>query len=535
MTAPIRPPERGEAPGPPAAAPGGGDISAAAVRSSTLAQLLRAIEALRRLYPVLGRAGALRRKNGLLLLQAIATLRGGTCLASDYTNMVGQRYRLRCARGHEWETELTALFKGFWCATCTHLSRRHSIEDMQLLAGKRGGRCLSADYVNSHTRLEWQCVAGHQWPATPANIGRGKWCPKCRGYLPDDEQHALLARLAREHGGQLLSTAYGGSHAPLQWRCADGHVWMASPGSVKNAHSWCPRCRGRLPKEDMLAQCRRIALERGGQLLSTRYLDNRHKLAWRCAAGHAFEAPLGNIKNGQWCPKCHGRYPDEEHHAILAALAVERGGRLVSERYLGAHQKLTWECRRGHQWGATLASVKTHGRWCPRCGIIDKHTPSLMRKYHAVARGRGGLCLSHEYTSAHRKMQWQCGEGHLWSASPSNVMGGKWCPRCSGRMPPAERHAQLSELAKKRGGQLLSERFVTMGQKLAWLCHRGHAWQATASSVTAGTWCRQCANLDMCGPRAARKYLSPSSRLDGPAPPSGPAGARANPTTLREW
>ncbi|MFM9435074.1 thiol-disulfide isomerase/thioredoxin [Janthinobacterium sp. CG_23.3] len=499
--------------------------SAAIIRPTRLVAPLRAIADLRSRYPILGRAAAVRQQNGLLLLQTIAELHGGTCLAPSFTHIVGQRYRLRCARGHEWETELRILFKGFWCATCTRLSRRLTIEDMQRLAGKRDGQCLSSEYANSHTKLLWQCAAGHQWPATPANIGRGKWCPKCRGYMPADEQHAMLARLAQERGGQLLSTVYVGSHDLLEWQCANGHIWMASPGSVKNGPSWCPRCRGRLPKQEMLAQCRQIALERGGQLLSTHYLDNRNKLAWRCARGHTFEAPPGNIKSGQWCPKCYGRGSKEEHHAILSQLAVERGGRLVSACYLGARDKLTWECRRGHQWDATLASVKTHGRWCPQCGIIDKHTPTLMRKYHAVARERGGLCLSDDYTTAHRKMQWQCGEGHLWSASPSNIMGGKWCPRCSGRMPAAERHAQLSELAKERGGHLLSGHVVTLAQKLSWLCHRGHEWQAVASSVKGGTWCRQCANLDKCGPRAARKYLAPSERRDDFVPPAGQPGA----------
>lgn len=482
--------------------------------SKKIADQQRAIADLRVRYPIVGRAAAVRQKNGLLLLKAIAKLHGGKCLSPSFINVLGPRYRLRCAHGHEWETEIRSLFKGYWCAACTHISLRLTIEDMQAVAGKRGGQCLSSEYVNANTSLQWQCAAGHQWLARPGNIRSGQWCPKCRGYMPAEERIALLAGLAQERGGALLSTVYHSSHGLLQWQCAEGHTWMASTCSVKSGNSWCPKCRGRYPKDEMLAQYRHLARERGGELLSKHFVSTQDKLTWRCGNGHTWETEPSHIRIGTWCPKCLGRGSDEEHHADLARLAVERGGRLVSERYLGPRDQLTWECRRGHQWQATLRSVKTHGSWCKQCRVIDANAPSLMQKYHAIAKKHGGKCLSTEYTTAHQKMQWQCAQGHTWSASPSNIVGGKWCPRCSGRMPKAEHHALLSQLARDRGGQLLSEQFVTVEKKLTWLCHRGHEWQATPASVKAGTWCRQCVILERCGPKASRKYLAPTDKRD---------------------
>jgi hypothetical protein len=494
--------------------------------SKKIADQRRAIADLRIRYPIVGGTAPVRKKNGLLLLKAIAKLRGGTCLSSSFTTVLGQHYRLRCARGHEWAADVRNLFKGSWCAVCVHMSRRLTIEDMQVLAWKRDGQCLSSEYVNANTHLQWQCAAGHQWPATPANIRSGKWCPKCRGYMPADEQLALFAQLAQERGGQLLSTVYRGSHEPLQWRCAEGHTWMAVPGAVKGLNSWCPKCRGRYPKDEMLAQYRQIAIERGGQLVSTQFVSTQHKLTWRCGSGHTWEAQPSNIKIGTWCPRCFGHGTNDEHHETLAQLAVERGGRLLSDRYLGPRNKLTWECHLGHQWQATLKSVKTNGRWCPQCRVIDANAPSLMQKYHAIAQEHGGKCLSTKYMTAHQKMQWQCAQGHTWLASPSNIVGGKWCPRCSGRMPKAEHHAVLSQLARDRGGQLLSEQFVSVGNKLTWLCHRGHVWQAVPSSVKKGTWCPQCAILAMCGPKAARKYLAPTDKRDDLVKSSSQAGKR---------
>ncbi|MBR6312038.1 MAG: ABC transporter permease, partial [Oscillospiraceae bacterium] len=45
-------------------------------------------------------------------------------------------------------------------------------------------------------------------------------------------------------GGECLSdeTAPGGLHAPLRWRCGEGHEFTASPYTVLKAGHWCPTC-----------------------------------------------------------------------------------------------------------------------------------------------------------------------------------------------------------------------------------------------------------------------------------------------------
>jgi hypothetical protein len=61
--------------------------------------------------------------------------------------------------------------------------RKLTIEDMQALAKKRGGECLSTVYVNSATKLRWRCAEGHEWEATPRTmklrLKKGCWCLKC--------------------------------------------------------------------------------------------------------------------------------------------------------------------------------------------------------------------------------------------------------------------------------------------------------------------------------------------------------------------
>ena len=59
------------------------------------------------------------------------------------------------------------------------LHKKLPIEEMRCLAGNRGGKCLSSEYVNARTKLIWECNIGHTWRAIPANIKKGHWCPIC--------------------------------------------------------------------------------------------------------------------------------------------------------------------------------------------------------------------------------------------------------------------------------------------------------------------------------------------------------------------
>ena len=55
-----------------------------------------------------------------------------------------------------------------------------TIAEMEETAEKRGGVCLSKIYVNAKTKLEWKCELGHVWEATPDSIrNKNSWCPIC--------------------------------------------------------------------------------------------------------------------------------------------------------------------------------------------------------------------------------------------------------------------------------------------------------------------------------------------------------------------
>ena len=53
-------------------------------------------------------------------------------------------------------------------------------DELAAEAALRGGRLVSAEYLGSYEKHEWECAHGHRWFATAGNIrSKGSWCPVC--------------------------------------------------------------------------------------------------------------------------------------------------------------------------------------------------------------------------------------------------------------------------------------------------------------------------------------------------------------------
>jgi hypothetical protein len=182
-------------------------------------------------------------------------------------------------------------------------SESYSIDVLASFAQTKNGRCLSTTYTGVKDKYRWRCANGHEWDSTWDSLkNSNSWCPVCCGNVVPD---ALLdlQTIAKSRGGELVSVDFLGMQKKHRWRCSLGHEWEAKPSHIKNAGSWCPVCSGRALIEP-LKQLQDIAKERGGLCLSEKYISSTTKLGWRCACDHEWEAVPSSIKRGRWCPIC---------------------------------------------------------------------------------------------------------------------------------------------------------------------------------------------------------------------------------------
>ncbi|WP_185906615.1 hypothetical protein [Teredinibacter haidensis] len=84
----------------------------------------------------------------------------------------------RCDKGHEFSMLPRNVLQKTSCPICN--PRKHTLNEMQVVAKERGGQCLSKVYENVNTKMRWRCQHGHEWDALPSSILQGAWCRECR-------------------------------------------------------------------------------------------------------------------------------------------------------------------------------------------------------------------------------------------------------------------------------------------------------------------------------------------------------------------
>ena len=439
---------------------------------------------------------------------------------------------------------------------CHVPSNKKSIEDMYKLAENRDGKCLSKSYVNSHSKLKWQCKEGHVWEARPTSIMSGTWCPYCAGLHTKTIED--MQKLAEFKGGKCLSTRYINARSNLKWRCKKGHIWEARSDNIQHG-KWCPHCshHARLT----IGEMQELARAKGGKCLSEKYISVNKKLKWQCEKGHSWEAIPSSIKRGSWCPYCAIRSPIKKTIEDMQERARAKGGKCLSEKYLGSDVKLKWECKEGHIWAATPYNIHS-GKWCPNCSegvsericrkyfeeIFKKQFPKTRPKWLKNKSGKllelDGYCkelgIAFEYQgiqhyfpnvffTKHRSFENQrevdklkkiiCKKNNVILIEVSYTIEfgdiGKFilkkCKENKIDVPKItkildyklfdiyspQRLKEMRELARAKGGKCLSNKYINAKTKMKWQCKEGHEWIAHSNNVKTGTWCPYCVRRDI--------------------------------------
>lgn len=291
------------------------------------------------------------------------------------------------------------------------------------------------------------------------------------------------------------------------WKCANGHVWKAKYKQVKREGGWCPVCekskRDKQRSKRLLEPIQTLAKSKGGLCRSSVY-HNKHRMDFCCERGHQFKRSATSVKAGLWCPYCKRQIPLGMRNEKVKArwlqmfnrvkeFAAQKGGRCLSEEFLGARVKQRFRCSQGHEWESNYDNSVLRGCWCPVCSknlSTEKRRTLTIERLRAHAKERGGDCLSEKRGSSDEYHRWKCAKGHVWDARIKNVINLKqWCPFCAGKYQTID---AFKTIAKERGGECLSEKYISAKSKMLWRCSEGHTWLAAPDSIKRGSWCSVC-------------------------------------------
>ncbi len=135
---------------------------------------------------------------------------------------------------------------------------------------------------------------------------------------------------------------------------------------------------------------------------------------WLCGHGHEWKAQISSRNKGTGCPYCAGQRVSsdnclqERNPRLAAEWHPTKNGKLTpADVTLGTARKVWWVCSAGHEWTAAI-NDRNRGNGCPTCGNRKRGdaTRGTLKEMQAIAKERGGKCISSEYVTARKKLKW---------------------------------------------------------------------------------------------------------------------------------
>lgn len=381
----------------------------------------------------------------------------------------------------------------------------------------------------SSRKAWWLCEKGHEWPQRVCDrILNGHSCPYCAGKkvlpgfndLASQEPEVAKEWHPTKNAPLMPDMVTMGSSKKVWWVCGKGHEWQQVVSDrIYNGHG-CPYCAGKKAWpgfNDLASQEPEITKQwhstKNGSLTPEMVTAGSQKMIWWvCDRGHEWRATVKSRTEGCGCPVCANRAIIPEFNDLATTrpeLAKQwhptKNGTLTPQDVVaGTLRKVWWQCEKGHEWQATVAS-RASGVGCPVCagkviilGENDLATvfPGIAAQWHPTQNGD----LKPETLSpySNRSVWWLCPKGHDYRARvAARTSCGSGCPYCAGKKiwPGFNDLASLEpEVAKQWHTTLngtLTPEMVTPGssKKVWWQCPDGHVWKAVIHSRARGRKC----------------------------------------------
>ena len=163
-----------------------------------------------------------------------------------------------------------------------------------------GYSCLSEEYINAQSKLEYVCPNGHTESISWGNWQQGYRCPICAGvkkltfdFIKSEFEKEMWA---------LVSTEYINNKTPLKYICPEGHIGTITWNGWKQGHR-CMDCSGKKKHtlDFILTEFEKYEYI----VFSKEYINAHQKLDYVCPKGHIGSISWANWLCGERCSKCN--------------------------------------------------------------------------------------------------------------------------------------------------------------------------------------------------------------------------------------
>jgi hypothetical protein len=230
--------------------------------------------------------------------------------------------------------------------------------------------------------------------------------------------------------------------------------------------------------------------------------------SWKCNKGHKWTAKIydrvGSVKRKPIvCPVCSGRIiviGFNDLATLNPRIAGEADGWDPKTFGVGGGTK-SWKCSKGHEWLATISNRAFFDSKCPIClnQKVLKGFNDLETTHPDLAKQAFGWDPTTIVAGSHKRLEWQCAEGHTWVAVPYSRTGKKpkGCPTCANRVLKVgfnDLETKHPELAAEAFGWDPKSVVAGTHKRFKWKCKVGHIWENSVMARSRGRGCPYCSN-----------------------------------------
>lgn len=246
-----------------------------------------------------------------------------------------------------------------------------------------GYTLVSNTYTNNRTKLDYICPSGHVNSMSWSNFKSGKRCPDCYG----NKKHTIdyIRERFAEEKYTLVSTAYDNGYSKLSYICPNGHTNKMSWNNFRSGRR-CPECFGisRLTIKKVKERFEKESYI----LLSDEYVDNVTELRYICPEGHQNTTTWSRFDSaGKRCPDCAGNKKLSIHY--IGERFNERGYNLLSKEYINNKTNLRYICPVGHDGTITWDNFYNKGKGCLKCSCSKQTSEAENEIYSFVCSMMG--------------------------------------------------------------------------------------------------------------------------------------------------
>ena len=326
----------------------------------------------------------------------------------------------------------------------------------------------------SKKKVWWRCERGHEWQSVVYTRTSGKkGCPYCANQKINHGENDLLTQNPKlveswnfeKNKDVTPNQVSAGSNRCVWWKCDQGHEWRASVKS-RSQGKGCPHCAGRVVvagENDLATTHPNLVLQwhptkNGNIAPQTIMAGTARKVWWVCERGHEWKATVASRAGaGTSCPVCAGKVVvsgENDLSSMFPNLAAEwhpmKNKPLTPQQVTPfSNRKVWWICPLGHEYFSIIDGRTQNGNGCPYCsgkkvlkGFNDLATlePEVAKQWHTELNG--SFSPAQVTTGSHKKVWWQCVEGHVWKAIVySRARRKTGCPVCAGKVKESQRES----------------------------------------------------------------------------------------------